>query len=87
MLRFNTFLAVVLTLFAFLLALGGGLLTAVRLTTPEVIAVAPARIIEQEARPFPAQPTRERASLVLPLLHHGESLAAENGTALQDWRY
>ena len=92
MLRFNTFFTVVLTFFAFLLAFGGGLLTAIRLTMPldaQVAAPAP-RMIELSPRLFPGQPARERVSLVLPLdaelvidAETGEVISAPVGR----WRY
>jgi hypothetical protein len=82
MLRFNLFWTVVLTFFAFLMAFGGGLLSAIRLTTPEELA-PPARI-QQEMRRRPGHLTRERAALVLPL-ENGDSLDLATGMSFPTW--
>lgn len=82
MLRFNLFWTVILTFFAFLMAFGGGLLSAIRLTTPEDLA-PPARI-QQDMRTRPGHPARERAALVLPL-ENGDSLDLATGRRLPTW--
>jgi len=92
MLRFNTFFTVIVTFFAFLLAFGGGLLTAIRLSTPPNLKAAPATVIEQEARPRPGQPSRLRASLTIPLdADHGLMIDSEAGEMTlnppRTWRY
>jgi hypothetical protein len=54
--RFNTFLTVVITFFAFVFALGGGMLTAVRLTSELGVGAAPvvAESGDVAANMFPA---------------------------------
>ena len=87
MLRFNTFLTVVLTFFAFLLAFGGGLLTAIRLSTSPDLAAAPAPVVthESESRPFPGQPSRTRVSLPMATSDDGADAEVAKNTPPTAW--
>ncbi len=67
MLRFNTFFTVILTFFAFLLALGGGMLTAIQLSAPLALEAVLTPGVEPEPRSFPGQPSRVRVSLTAPI--------------------